>query len=95
MLLILLKSSIAALIFAFGMTATTEDITYLWHRPFLLLKSIIAMYVVMPVVAVMMGNALDLPPQAELALVVLAICAGVPLLARKLIKFGIEFWMAI
>jgi len=88
MLLILLKSSIAALIFAIGMTATADDITYLWRRPFLFLKSIIAMYVVMPVVAVMMGRAFDLPQQTELALVVLVICAGAPLLPRKLIKFG-------
>jgi len=88
MLLILLKSSIAALILAVGMTATTDDIIYLWRRPILLLKSIIAMYVVMPLVAVLMARTLDLPPRTELALVVLAICAGAPLLPKKLIKFG-------
>ena len=88
MLLILLKASIAALIFAIGMTATTEDIVYLWRRPRLLLKSIIAMYVVMPAVAVLMARMLDLPPRTELALMVLAICAGAPLLPKKLIKFG-------
>ena len=88
MLLILLKASIAALIFAIGMTATTEDIVYLWRRPALLLKSIIAMYVVMPAVATLMARMLDLPPRTELALVVLAICAGAPLLPKKLIKFG-------
>ena len=88
MLLILLKASIAALIFAIGMTAITEDIVYLWRRPALLLKSIIAMYVVMPAVAVLMARTFDLPPRTELALVVLAICAGAPLLPKKLIKFG-------
>jgi bile acid:Na+ symporter, BASS family len=88
MLLILLKASIAALIFAIGMTATTEDIVYLWRRPALLLKSIIAMYVVLPAVAVLMARIFDLPPRTELALVVLAICAGAPLLPKKLIKFG-------
>lgn len=88
MLLILLKASIAALIFAIGMTATTEDIVYLWRRPALLLKSIIAMYIVMPAVAVLMAWTLHLPPRTELALVVLAICAGAPLLPKKLIKFG-------
>ena len=88
MLLILLKASIAALIFAIGMTAITEDIVYLWRRPALLLKSIIAMYIVMPAVAVLMARTFDLPPRTELALVVLAICAGAPLLPKKLIKFG-------
>jgi BASS family bile acid:Na+ symporter len=88
MLLILLKASIAVLIFAIGMTATTEDIVYLWRRPAQLLKSIIAMYIVMPAVAVLMARTFDLPPRTELALVVLAICAGAPLLPKKLIKFG-------
>jgi BASS family bile acid:Na+ symporter len=88
MLLIILKTSIATLILAIGMTAVTDDIVYLWRRPVLLVKSIIAMYVVMPAVAVLMSYVLDLPVQTELALVILAICAGAPLLPRKLIKFG-------
>jgi BASS family bile acid:Na+ symporter len=70
------------------MTAVTDDIVYLWRRPVLLVKSIIAMYVVMPAVAVLMSYVLDLPVRTELALVILAICAGAPLLPRKLIKFG-------
>ncbi len=54
----------------------------------LLLKSIIAMYVVMPAVTVLMLWMLELPPRTEVALVVLAICAGTPLLPKKLIKIG-------
>mgnify|MGYP001821143640 FL=1 len=88
MLLFILKTSIATLILAIGMTAVTDDIVYLWRRPVLLVKSIIAMYVVMPAVAVLMAYVLDLPVRTELALVILAICAGAPLLPRKLIKFG-------
>jgi len=88
MLLLILKVSILALIFAIGMSTTVEDVIYLWRRPILLLKSIVAMYVVMPVVAIMMAWTLELPRQTELALVVLAICAGAPLLPKKLIKFG-------
>jgi BASS family bile acid:Na+ symporter len=77
-----------ALIFATGMSATADDIRYLWQRPALLLRSIVAMYVVMPVVAVVMVRVLALPPKTELALVVLAICAGAPLVPKKLIKLG-------
>ena len=85
MLLLLFKTSIATLILAIGMT---DDIVYLWRRPVLLMKSIIAMYLVMPAVAVLMARVLDLPERTELALVILAICAGAPLLPKKLIKFG-------
>jgi bile acid:Na+ symporter, BASS family len=42
----------------------------------------------MPLVAILMARLLDLPWQTELALVVLAICAGAPLLPKKLLKFG-------
>ena len=87
-MMLLLKASIAALIFAIGMAATTDDIVYLWRRPVLLAKSILAMYVVVPLVAVLMAWALDLPRSTELALVVLAVCAGAPLLPKKLIKAG-------
>jgi predicted benzoate:H+ symporter BenE len=43
MLLLLLKTSIATLILAIGMTAVTDDIVYLWRRPVLLIKSIIGL----------------------------------------------------
>jgi BASS family bile acid:Na+ symporter len=87
-LLLILKISVACLIFAIGMTAKVDDIVYLWRRPVLMLKSVAAMYLVMPIVAVLMAQVLDLPERTELALVILAICAGAPLLPKKLIKFG-------
>ena len=54
----------------------------------MLLEVHAAMYVVMPIIAILMACLLDLPPKTELALVILAICAGAPLLPKKLIKFG-------
>ena len=87
-MMLVLKASIVALILAIGMSATTDDIVYLWRRPVLLAKSLLAMYVVMPLVAILMARTLDLPRSTELALVVLAVCAGAPLLPKKLIKAG-------
>jgi len=88
MLVLALKISIAVLLFATGMSVTVNDVLWLWRRPVLLGKSVLAMYVVAPVVAVVMARTLDLPTPTEVALVVLAICAGAPLLPRKLIKLG-------
>lgn len=90
MLLLIIKASISGVILSIGMTATKNEIVYLWKRPKLLIKSIIAMYVVMPAVAVLMMQLLELPPRTEVALVVLAICAGAPLLPKKLIELGGE-----
>jgi predicted Na+-dependent transporter len=88
MLLLVLKTSITVLIFAVGLSATMDDVLHLWRRPVLLVKSIAAMYVVMPLTAILMTRVLDLPHRSELALVVLAVCAGAPLLPKKLIRFG-------
>ena len=76
MLVIALKVSVAVLLFATGMSVTVKEITWLWRRPVLLAKSVLAMYVVAPVVAVLMARTLDLPRPTEVALVILAICAG-------------------
>lgn len=87
-MMLLLKLSIAALILGIGMTATMDDVTYLWRRPVLLGKSLLAMYVAMPLVAALMARTLDLPRSTELGLVILAVCAGAPLLPKKLLKAG-------
>ncbi|MCG6928299.1 MAG: hypothetical protein LJF30_23690 [Acidobacteria bacterium] len=88
MLVLTLKASIAVLLFATGMSVTVKDVAWLWRRPVLLGKSVLAMYVVAPAVAVLMARTLDLPKPTEVALVVLAVCAGAPLLPRKLLKLG-------
>ena len=88
MLVLALKVSVAVLLVATGMSVTVKEVAWLWRRPVLLAKSFLAMYVVAPVVAVLMARTLDLPRPTEVALVILAICAGAPLLPRKLIKLG-------
>jgi BASS family bile acid:Na+ symporter len=88
MIILALRVSIAVLLFATGMSVTLKDVAWLWRRPVLLAKSVLAMYVVAPLIAVLMARALDLPRPTEVALVVLAICAGAPLLPRKLVKLG-------
>jgi bile acid:Na+ symporter, BASS family len=48
----LLQGAIIASVLALGFNASALDILYLWHRPGLVLRSFIAMYVVMPLIAV-------------------------------------------
>jgi BASS family bile acid:Na+ symporter len=88
MLVLALRVSVAVLLFATGLSVAVKDVAWLWRRPVLLLKSILAMYVVAPTVAVLMVRTLDLPRSTEVALVVLAVCAGAPLLPRKLLRLG-------
>jgi BASS family bile acid:Na+ symporter len=87
-LLLLLKFSVGAIILAIGLSSTVGDLTYLWRRPGLLLRSLLAMYVLVPLVALLLVRVLELSPGVEIALLVLAISAGAPLLPRKLMPFG-------
>jgi len=89
-LLLALKASVALLIFAVGLGSRLKDFSYLTQRPGVMLRSLLAMYVVVPLLALAAVKLLHLPPGVELALLVLAISAGAPLLPRKLMRLGNE-----
>jgi len=89
-LLIALKASVALLIFAVGLDSRLKDLVYLRQRPGVMLRSLLAMYVVVPLLALAAVKVLQLPPGLELALLVLAISAGAPMLPRKLMRLGNE-----
>jgi BASS family bile acid:Na+ symporter len=87
-LLLIIKVSVAALIFAIGLGATPGDLTYLWRRPVQLGKAVLAMYVLVPVAAILVAKLLPVTPAVKTAILVLAISAGAPLLPKKLMKLG-------
>lgn len=87
-LLLLLKGAVGVIIFAIGMDSTLKDATHLWHRPALLLRSVLAMYVGVPLAALVLVKTLTLSPGVAIGLLVLAASAGAPLLPRKLLKIG-------
>jgi len=87
-LLIVVKASVALLILAIGLGATFQDLLYLWRRPKLLLRALLAMYVLVPAVTLLLVMVWPLPQGVKAALLVLAVSAGAPLLPRKLSKFG-------
>jgi predicted Na+-dependent transporter len=70
------------------MSATFDDVMYVWRRPGTLLRSLVAMYVAVPTVALAMAYFLPIVWGAKAAIVVLALCAGAPLLPKKLLKLG-------
>ena len=92
-LMLLLKLSVGVLILAIGMGATFADLGYLWRRPRLLLRSLLAMYVLVPLAAFLLVAFLPLSPGLKAALLVFAVSAGAPLLPRKLGAFGSEAYV--
>lgn len=86
--LILVKVAMATLIASIGIGASLDDVTYLLRRPALLARSLLAMYVLVPLAALLLASILPLAISVKAALLVLAVSAGAPLLPRRLQEFG-------
>ena len=83
-----LQVSIVSIVFSFGLRSTLHDLLFLWRRPGLLLRSLLAVLVVMPVLAVLLTRLFDLRDTVETTLVALAISPMPPLLPKKEIQAG-------
>ena len=86
--ILVLQASVVCTVFGFGLNTTTDDLTYLIRRPGLLVRSLLAVFVVMPVVAVLLSLLFDFGPTVERALIALALSPVPPLLPQKESKAG-------
>lgn len=89
---LLITASILLLVFALGARATFADalsrFRELFQPPRLLLRALVAMYVVVPGVAAGMGFALDLVTPVRVALLAIAVAPIPPILPGKQLKVG-------
>jgi BASS family bile acid:Na+ symporter len=82
------KTSISLTLFGFGLEATRDDLLYLLRRPRLLLRSLFAMFVVMPLFAVFLTTIFHFQRPVMIALLALAISPVPPVLPQKVTKAG-------
>ena len=90
LVILALQVSILFTVFGFGLKTTIDDLGYLIRRPGLLVRSLVAVFVVMPVVAVLLSVLFDFGPTVERALIALALSPVPPLLPQKESKAGGE-----
>jgi bile acid:Na+ symporter, BASS family len=83
-----LQASILMTVFGFGLRATPDDVLYILRRPSLFVRSFAAMFVIMPVIAIVAARALVLAPVVEIVLVALSISPIPPLLPGREQKAG-------
>jgi BASS family bile acid:Na+ symporter len=83
-----LKISIVLFVFSFGMKATLDDATFLFRRPDKLLSALVSMYMAMPLFAVVVAQAFDLPPAVKIALVAFSVSPIPPLVPNKALIGG-------
>lgn len=80
--------SLVAMVFALGLKAATGDLFYLIRRPGKLIRSIVAMNVIMLVFAVAVALLFPLAIEIKIALVALAVSPVPPILPGKQSKAG-------
>ena len=85
---LLVRVCILSTVFALGLNATRDEVVYLVHRPGLLVRSFLAMYVLTPLIAVLLVLAFHAPVPVEIAVLLMAISAGAPVLPKKLLHLG-------
>jgi BASS family bile acid:Na+ symporter len=82
-LLYFVSLTIFTLMFALGVNHSFEQLTSLWRRPGLLLRSLLAVVFLVPMVVVLLLWVFDLPPAVATGLAVLAAAPGAPLTYKR------------
>lgn len=82
------KASIILMVFGIALSARLADAVYLLQRPKELLRSVLAMSVIMPLVAATLCALFNLHPAVKIALVAMAVSPVPPFLPKKQLKSG-------
>jgi BASS family bile acid:Na+ symporter len=85
---LVLSASVMMIVFSLGLQATTHDATYLFRQPRRLLKSLASMFIITPVVAAVLVQALELPLAVEITMIVIAMSPVPPILPKKELAAG-------
>jgi bile acid:Na+ symporter, BASS family len=89
-IILVLQLSIMATVFGFGLRSTPNDLLYLIRRPGLFVRSLLAVFVVMPIVAFALDSLFEFRRTVEVALVALSVSPVPPLLPKQGSKAGGE-----
>ena len=83
-----IQCSLTLIVFCIGLHSQAHDVTGLLKRPGLLVRSLLSMYVILPVIVAALCAYFDLTPAIEIALVVLAVSPVPPILPNKELRAG-------
>lgn len=82
-LLLFVKITIFTLMFAIGFNLAIKDLISLWRRPALLLRSLLAVIVLVPLAVLLLLRMFELPTAVATGLAVLAAAPGAPLMWKR------------
>jgi BASS family bile acid:Na+ symporter len=81
--LLALQVSVVCTVFGFGLKAAPADLFDLFRRPTWLLRALLAVFVIMPLVAILLVRVFEFQRVVEIALIALAISPAPPLLPQR------------
>ena len=81
-----IAASLMLVVFSLGLRSSVGDARYLFDRPGLLVRSVLAMSVVMPLLVLWLVTTFDLRPPVKIALFALSISPVPPFLPGKQLK---------
>jgi bile acid:Na+ symporter, BASS family len=87
-IMLAINISMALIVFCLTLKTGTGDLVSLLRKPGLLIRSLLAMNIVMPIVAVLIAMTFSLSPVVKVALIALAISPVPPILPSTEIKSG-------
>lgn len=87
-ILLILRTSIALIVFSLGLAATVADPLYLFRRPIKLARAFLSMNVVMPALAILLVFQFDLDPAVKIALGTLSLSPVPPIFPKTALKEG-------
>jgi BASS family bile acid:Na+ symporter len=85
---LVLRLSIIILVFTIGLGTAPRELTYLARHPGQLIRSLVAMNLVMPLIAVAIAKLFTLDRPVMIMLIALALSPVPPILPKKIIKAG-------
>jgi BASS family bile acid:Na+ symporter len=88
--IVVVKASIALMVFALGLHGTLRDAAHLFRHPNLLARALLSMSVVMPLAAFLIAVLFRLDPAVKMALITLAMSPVPPFLPGRAMKAGGE-----
>jgi BASS family bile acid:Na+ symporter len=86
LVLLSIQVSIFLTVFSYGLRARMQDLLYVVRRPWVMARSLLALFVIMPIAAVAIVVMFDTQPAVEIAVVAIALSPIPPLLPRRQVK---------
>ena len=85
---IVAAATLFTVMFDLGLTIVPGEFRWVLRRPAMLLKGLFSVLIAVPVLALVVGRALDLPRAAEVGIVLMAISPGAPVALRRSLDAG-------